>query len=626
MGLKSVARQQLIKLFDRRYENKLKKYKLDYAAWLKELEREKDEKAREAEAVKPKALCFGEGSLAKNALTRMEAFFSQNPDVLLAYADEDIKAADGSFHTPWLKPDWSPDTYLCRDYLGSAVFVKKELYEKLTEEELKDEGLCHDRLVELAGGYKKGCRNIGHLKEICFHRQAAWALPGEGRPGRYADKEARTEEDLLGTDFGMADCEAFVSVIIPSKDNAAVLKKCLKTVQQTVKRIPYELLIVDNGSCEHARNSVEETVEAMNGGLTCDMPLKGVRYLYEPMEFNFSRMCNIGAKKAKGKLLLFLNDDIEAVEPGWMEELAGKAQRPWVGAVGIKLRYPDSDRIQHAGVTNIALGPAHKMQFLKDNKCYYDGRNRGVWDVLAVTGACLMVRGEVFNEAGGFSEEIRVAFNDVDICFTLYELGYHNVVINSRHLLHHESLSRGDDATEEKQRRLLGERDMLYERHPGLVARDPYYHPWLNCRRLDTRIVPAYEEGRLFEDTRGYSPAEDIEGARRDDCLNYAIEFYSAKRLQGYIVVLGSDNAHFAKKLLFQKKTSPETVYQMEFTEQYRSDLEENMPDQKNIALSGFRVSFSEPLPQGEYRIGVLAKDRISGLLLINWSNCTLVV
>lgn len=565
-------------------------------------------------------LVFGEGEADVSAKERIAAFFAKYPGVQFVYGDEDIRDETGAYHSPWLKQDWSPDSYLCRDYLGSLVAVRRELYEKLTEAEKQEEGACHDRLAELAGGYEKGCQSIGHLREVLFHRKGAWLPAGEGRPGKRLVEGKRQE--------------AFVSVIIPSKDNAAILTRCLETVIRTVQKVPYEILIIDNGSSEANRekitqeiNLIRQKTEAFREGAgTADKEcLKDIRYLYRPMPFNFSRMCNLGAQESRGNLLLFLNDDIEAVSPGWLEELAQKASEEWAGAVGIKLLYPDSSRIQHVGVVNIVLGPVHKLQFQDDNGCYYDGRNQGVWNYLAVTGACLMLRREVFAEAGGFQEQLQVAFNDVDLCFTLYELGYHNVMVNTFHLVHHESLSRGHDESEEDQKRLMRERDILYGRHPRLERKDPYYHPRLNRKRLDTTIRPAFEEGRTIPDRRVCELAEDIKGVREDECLRLIVELATARRVQGYAVVLGSDNACFETKLLFQDKERGD-LYQLEYTPQCRNDIAQNMPDQKNIALCGFEVELVAPLPPGEYRIGAVSRDLISGLRIVRWISVVMSV
>lgn len=648
MEVKKAVRQQLEKLFDIRYRSKRKRYIQDYGAWVKELEQtEKKEDLQEAaqesaeqesasrktkskkgngeaSQVPPEVvlLAFAGGCWSKDAQVRMDRFFAENPEVLLAYGDEDIIVKKNVFSTPWLKPCWSPDSYLCRDYLGSAVAVRRSLFEQLTETECQDEGLCHDRLVALAGGFAKGCRTIAHVNGIFYHRLEKWQLPEEGRSGKQIlPQEAGSR--TMGADTSQA-ANTLVSVVIPSKDNVSVLKQCLETLCRTVKEIIYEIIVVDNGSSAQIREAVSKEIDRLNREAACGELLQRAVYLYKPMEFNFSRMCNLGAKEAKGSLLLFLNDDIEAVEAGWLEAMVEKALQPWAGAVGYKLLYPDSERIQHAGVTNIALGPTHKLQCLKDSVCHYDGRNRGVWNMIGVTGACLLLRREVFEEAGGFCEKLKVAFNDVDLCFTLYELGYQNIVINSSFLLHHESLSRGVDETEEKVKRLMGERDLLYKRHPKLEGRDPYYHEWLNGSVLDTAVKPAYEEGILFDDVREYDTAISMPKARVDECLLLRVESADKERVSGYAVVLGSDNACFKKQLLFRKTGKPEIVYSMDFTEQYRSDLEKNM-DQVNVGLCGFYVSFLNPLPAGEYRIGIMARDQISGAELINWSTRTIV-
>ncbi len=616
MGLKSTIKGQMVKLLDWRYAKKRRRRLLDYQTWITNLEKEEASAfPSDAGEFDMELFVFGKGSLAEGAAARFAGYFANHPEALLAYGDEDVAEKGGAFGNPWLKPDWSPDSYLCRDYLGSVIAVRKSLSEKLGAKERAEEGVCHDRLVELAGGFEKGCRSIAHVKGICFHRTKSWPLPGEGRQGKLPAGLSQKSDSKAN----------LVSVIIPSKDNVSVLKHCLETLCKTVKDIPFEIIVVDNGSSEVTRKAVSIEIEKLNCDLKLAKCLKRATYFFEPMEFNFSRMCNLGAGRAEGSLLLFLNDDMEAVEEGWMENMALQALCPWTGAVGMKLLYPDSGCIQHAGITNIAIGPVHKLQSLKDNRRYYDGRNTGVWNVLAVTGACLMLRRELFAQTGGFAEEMPVAFNDVDLCFTLYETGFRNVIINTGHLLHHESLSRGYDETEEKKKRLAGEREILYKRHPQLEGRDPFYHPWLNGEVLDTRIVPAYEEGMSFADAEEYMPAGSLDGIRRDDCLIVRVEHAAGGRLRGYAVVLGSDNACFTKQLLFCPQNDRKTVYRMDYKEQYRSDLEENMPDQKNVALCGFSVEFAKPLPEGEYRVGALARDKISGACLMNWCSRTVV-
>lgn len=611
MGIKSFLKQGMAYGLDKQYEKKCASRKILYKDWVASMEEAESSSA--GERVEAVFLSDAEnGAWADGAKERAEAFLSAHPEVCVVYGDEDVETAPGQYENPWLKPCWSPDTYLWKDYLGEAVAVRKSFYEKAEEKS------C-DGLLKAAGGFTKGCQSIAHMNGILFHRKTDW-FTGE-------TNSSMTREKTAG---GQTDCRdakkqgmPYISVIIPSKDNAVVLKKCLDTLKKTAADISYEVLLVDNGSGEAVKKKIEE--------MTADAP--DILYIYEPMEFNFSKMCNLGAERAKGSLLLFLNDDIEATHTGWLSDMAKLAERPHVGAVGCKLLYPDTDKIQHAGITNLPMGPVHKLQFLRDNKCYYDNRNRGIRNVSAVTAACLMVRREVFEEAGGFCESMQVAFNDVDFCFTLLEKGYYNAVCNHIHLLHHESMSRGADESEEKLKRLHRERTMLCDRHPGLNGKDPFYHDWLNRTGLDTRIQPAYRSGREIADVQAAkevakesNEAYVLKNARKDRCLLVRIEAADASHISGYGVVLGSDNACFNGKLLLERKGRQPAVYELDFTEQYRQDLQENMPDQKNVALCGFHVNIAEPLPEGEYRIGMLATDKISGSSLMNYSNRTFIV
>lgn len=611
MGIKSFLKQGMAYGLDKQYEKKCASRKILYKDWVASMEEAESSSA--GEHVEAVFLSDAEnGAWADGAKERAEAFLSAHPEVCVVYGDEDVETAPGQYENPWLKPCWSPDTYLWKDYLGEAVAVRKSFYEKAEEK-------SRDGLLKAAGGFTKGCQSIAHINGILFHRKTDW-FTGE-------TNSSMTREKTAG---GQTDCRdakkqgmPYISVIIPSKDNAVVLKKCLDTLKKTAADISYEVLLVDNGSGEAVKKKIEE--------MTADAP--DILYIYEPMEFNFSKMCNLGAERAEGSLLLFLNDDIEATHTGWLSDMAKLAERPHVGAVGCKLLYPDTDKIQHAGITNLPMGPVHKLQFLRDNKCYYDNRNRGIRNVSAVTAACLMVRREVFEEAGGFCESMQVAFNDVDFCFTLLEKGYYNAVCNHIHLLHHESMSRGADESEEKLKRLHRERTMLYDRHPGLNGKDPFYHDWLNRTGLDTRIQPAYRSGREIADVQAAkevakesNEAYVLKNARKDRCLLVRIEAADASHISGYGVVLGSDNACFNGKLLLERKGRQPAVYELDFTEQYRQDLQENMPDQKNVALCGFHVNIAEPLPEGEYRIGMLATDKISGSSLMNYSNWTFIV
>ena len=186
-----------------------------------------------------------------------------------------------------------------------------------------------------------------------------------------------------------------------------------------------------------------------------------------------------GVRNAAGELVLLLNNDIEVVSEEWLSEMAAQALRPRIGAVGVKLLYPD-DTVQHAGVVlgigGIA-GHSHKY-YANDQPGYFD-RLRITANCAAVTGACLMVKKARFLEVGGFDEALSVAFNDVDFCIRLLKAGYYNLCLSHLTLYHHESQTRGPEDTVEKQIRFRGEIDLMKERWGSLLKNDPFYSPHL---------------------------------------------------------------------------------------------------------------------------------------------------
>lgn len=650
MSIKGLVKQVLTEKENKRYEKRLADSKVSYADWLREQERCwrgegcEDGVGGDNDFV---LICAADGKLTDYARKSIARYFNENSDAFVVYGDEDVLDADGKADLPWFKPDWSPDFLDSCLYFGSLVAVRREHWQKLREnyeavypgrwQQLfgpKDEEEFY-RVTDLdayerwlhdcvSGGYEKGSRSVAHIPQILFRAQS------EKMQRRFLEKSdylhARRQGLLTGFFENFADVESahkpVVSVIIPSKDQPDILRQCVEGVRTACADIPCEILLVDNGSRPENKAKIESMIQEagclkMNGR---ELP---IRYFYEPMEFNFSRMCNMGAKEAKGELLLFLNDDV-VLGDECVGEMAARAARAYTGAVGIKLLYPDSGRIQHAGIMNLPMGPVHKLQFQADDKDYYGKANHSCRNFLAVTAACLMVEAEKFREAGGFSEELRVAFNDVDLCFRLYELGYYNVCVNDLNAWHHESLSRGADESPEKLARLLEEREKLYRSHPMLESLDPYYSIYLNREGLDTLIRPAYETaGNQLQKAEGFLKPTDISNCRQDECLMVRVEDCRGRKMTGYSVVLGDNNACYEKVLLLESGTGTEgRVFGLTAEGQYRPDLEENLPDQTNVAMSGFSVELgAEAVPKGNYRIGMMARNRITGGRLVNWSN-----
>ena len=558
-------------------------------------------------------LNFQDGEYSELAIPMItEAFLELLP--ALVYGDEDVIKA-GKRQNPWLKPDWSPDTFLSCFYFGAFVAVptakiaeflqkrsvsegaereveadlladgwpESELQQRKQEDQVLYE-LLADYLRENGAftGWKTAGHVVVHIPQVLMHTEIS--------------SYERWKNLHLTADI-TADIQVpTVSVIIPSKDHPDILFRCLDSFVDKTSglgtKVKTEFIIVDNGSSEENKNRIEQKLQKINN----------TRYLYKELPFNFSYMCNWGAKEARGDYLLFLNDDMEIVDADWLILLMEKAVLPYVGAVGAKLLYPDTDIIQHAGITNLRVGPAHKLQFAHDKEDHYFGQNRGVHDMLGVTGACLLVRKTLFEKVGGFDETLAVAFNDVDLCYKIYEEGYYNVVRNDLFLFHHESLSRGRDGeSEEKQLRLLQEKDYLYEKHQDLYGKDPFYHPYLTTDMLETEYTPAfrYQVDLSMPWAKVKECTQEVLAAREDECLvigmecamdiykwKYGVspekrkekfldkEDYSKKEkdncndrsndgsndtedqgyyFQGYSFVIGSDNACYKNELLLRR-------------------------------------------------------------------------
>lgn len=553
-----------------------------------------------------------EGRLDPNAFKLFSKVFRMFPETDLIYCDEAFKNARDVF--PDFRPDWSPDTFLYRYNLGSVVAVRKKRVDEISSPELNQKisgfaeitdvcSLSQDEQYDVCRKIikiKSGIKNVVHLPWILFWREKEMVCP------RFSAEES-----------GKTVGKNSVSVIIPSKDHPELLEKCLNSLLQTTEELTLEICVVDNGSSVENQKKVRDLSEKYQ-----------FHYICEKFPFNFSKMCNTGVEHTKGKQVLFLNDDIECVSNGWLSEMVSLAERSHVGAVGSKLLYPDRIRIQHAGIVNLPMGPVHKLQFLNDEETYYDYYNRGVRNVIAVTGACLLVRRELYLAAGGMNENLSVAFNDVEFCFRLHEMGYFNAVVQDFPLIHHESLSRGEDESAEKWKRLMSELNVLYRLHPLLKGKDPFYSRELNAFGLNTAIYPKYFDGR--HEIQSVSPSlcgtSFLKDAKEEKCLLFRIEQFKDSgtriELNGYGVVLGSDNACFHRYLILRRTDLKEhPVYRMKLKGQYRHDLEENMPDQVNTGLSGFWISLEKgKLKKGKYQIGLMAEKSFGRSSLYVWA------
>ncbi len=433
--------------------------------------------------------------LAPNALYEVARKLNEDRTLDFIYSDEDKISEDGTNrHEPHFKPDWSPDTFMSLMYTCHLGVYRRSLGEEIG---WLREGYEGAQDYDFTLRFTEKTDRIGHIPKILYHwreRRESTAVNPEAKSyiletAKKAKEDALKRRGLQGSVEYIEEVYQYrvnydvpegtlVSIIIPSKDNFDVFARCVDSLVEKTAYQQYEIVAVDNGSAPEQKKKYEEYCRS-----------HGYHYYHEKMDFNFSRMCNLGAEKAKGDMLLFLNDDITIANEVWLERMAGHAALPHVGAVGAKLLYPDSTLIQHIGVISFTGGPVHSFCQFDDTPIYYFCRNKIEYNYSAVTAACLMVERKKFQEVGGFDESFAVAYNDVDFCFKLTEQGYYNVSRMDAVLYHHESLSRGSDVENpDKMRRLYQEREHLYREHPQFIAKDAFYSPNLTMQKADCSI------------------------------------------------------------------------------------------------------------------------------------------
>ena len=275
-----------------------------------------------------------------------------------------------------------------------------------------------------------------------------------------------------------------VSIIIPSRDQSALLEKCIDSILHKSDYTNFEIIILEN-------NSVEEQTHDLYRRLRKD---RRIQIIESAGDFNFSRLINLGASRARGSIFLFLNNDVEIMNVDCLSELVSQVSRPEIGIVGARLWYPNGT-LQHGGVILGVGGVASHIDGIRRHEPGYFARQHLAQDFCAVTAACLMVRREVFEKLGGFDEaHLPITFNDVDFCLRARELGWRIVYSPYAELIHHESISRGIENTTEKQRRFFKESAFLLSRWGALIENDPAYNPNLSLgeKRFELAFPPRF--------------------------------------------------------------------------------------------------------------------------------------
>lgn len=436
-------------------------------------------------------------ALAPFALTEIAKAIERHPEADFFYSDEDKLDSAGERVEPNFKPDWSPETLLSRNYICHLTVLKRTLLEELGG--LRD-GFDGAQDYDLVLRASERAKRIVHIPNVLYHwrMHAASTASNKGSKhyafenGRRAIAEhlARTGIDatvdhgpILGTYRVISHLrtQPKVTIVIPNRDHADVLKRCLDSLA-TSCYANYDVLIVENGSTAPETHAYYAEITKQ----------PHVDILHWTAPFNYAAVNNFAAARAGGELLLFLNNDIEAINPDWLEELVKMAVRPGVGIVGAKLYYAD-DTIQHAGIV-VGMGgvAGHGHLDFPREAAGHMQRLQFAQNVAAVTGACLLIPKRVFDEVGGFDEGFVLAFNDVDLCLKVLAKGYRVVWTPSAELYHLESKTRGPEDTPEKEARFKREYDLFHAKWGEFLRKgDPYYSPHFRLDRPDFALNTA---------------------------------------------------------------------------------------------------------------------------------------
>ncbi len=420
------------------------------------------------------------------ALYEIVKAINEHPEAELIYSDEDKIDELGNRFAPYFKPDFSPETLECNNYITHLVVMKKELVQKIGKLDSRFDGAQDFDYVLRA---TENTKQILHIPKILYHwrtTQNSTANVAENKLYAF-DAGLKAVEEHLKRTHKKATVEnpgevpgiyqikfaiegtPKVSILIPNKDNLRTLQKCIASILKNSTYKNYEIIVIENNSEKSKTFEYYKKVQ--------ENPKVKV-IVSQEKEFNYAKLINFGVKNATGDFVLQLNNDTQVLTKDWLELLIGYAQNQEIGAVGARLYYPDKT-IQHAGIAVGIQGTAANLLVnLPFGQHGYFAREAATRNVAAVTGACLFARREIYQEVGFMDEELfKVAFNDVDFCLKILEKGYRVVYNPYVEFIHAESKTRGLEDTPEKQARFEREKRNFQEKWKAFLQKgDPYYN------------------------------------------------------------------------------------------------------------------------------------------------------
>jgi len=441
------------------------------------------------------ALLDHDDELAEHALFRVAEAIIANRDLDMIYSDEDQLELDGRHVNPFFKPDWSPEYFQACMYTCHLGVYRMALVRDLGGFRSEfDTAQDYDLALRIVARSSR----VGHIADVLYHWRR---LPTSTAVSHVSKPQANeTARRALVSYLATIGCKATVgpgpvngyhrvrfaiaghpkvSIVIPTGCREARIRgrdtthvaACVRSIRHQSTYRNYEILVIDN--------------EDMPPALAKELDRWGVRRLSYTDEFNLALKMNLGAAKADGDHLVFLNDDIEVISPDWLERMLEYSQQAGVAAVGAKLLFPDG-RLQHVGVTILGGSPGHPFYGNPGQDPGYFGGNLVPRNYSAVTGACIMTRAETFHRLGGFSEAFPLNYNDVDYCLRAVASGCRIVYTPYAQLYHHEAVTKSGVYQHEL--------DAFKQRWGEQWSTDPFYNPHLSTRCHDYRIKSAEED------------------------------------------------------------------------------------------------------------------------------------
>ena len=431
------------------------------------------------------ALLDHDDLLPQSALFWVVDAINKNNDIQIIYSDEDKVDESGKRFDPYFNPDWNKDFFYSQNYFCHLGVYRKSLIEEIGGFRIGYEG-AQDYDLVLRCIEKINPQSIYHIPRVLYswrshEKSTAQSMTAKNYAVNAGERALNDHFKRVGikgyveivsggyrAHYDLPDKPPLVSLIIPTRNNHYLVRKCIESILGKTTYPNYEIILVDNNSDE---------LESLKyfSRLASDGVIKLMEYQHP---FNYSAINNFAVKQARGEIVGLINNDIEVISPEWLSEMVSIVCQDGVGSVGAKLLYSDN-RIQHAGVI-VGLGgvAGHSHKYFERDAPGYFFRAKLISSFSAVTAACLLVRKSLYLQVDGLNEkDLIVAFNDVDFCLKLREIGYRNIWTPYAELYHHESASRGSEDSPEKVARFNGELNYMRRRWADTIQQDPAYSP-----------------------------------------------------------------------------------------------------------------------------------------------------